>query len=301
MPSRGQTIKTASDERLVLTRPMVTRRYELTVRHDVCCGCDLCAKVCPKEAITLSTPVVADGRLIVPARVDIAEDKCIFCGECVALCPTHALGMTVNGEPEVPVIQGKAFPLLIRRMVVNQDPLEANLDVSYIERCPSGALSAEIERDEQGVVRCVRNVRIDRALCFNCTRCMVEGPTGAFEITKPYLGRVSLDASLCPTGCQACADACPTHALTYEGNAVVLDERFCLYCGACERVCPVSGAVHSVRTGFLHAPIQSGAWTRALDKLVSYHEAVREYALKGQRKRRDLVIQTLLGGEEENA
>jgi 4Fe-4S ferredoxin len=301
MPSRGQTIKTATDERLTLLRPMVTRRYELTLQHEICCGCGTCATVCPKEAITLTEAVVAEGRLTAKPQVDIDAAKCIYCGECVAMCPTHALDMTINGQPEVPVLKGKAFPMLIRRMAVNQAPLEASADVSYIANCPSGALSADVVRDADGAVSSVSNVQLDRALCYNCTRCMEEGPAGGFEITKPYLGRVYLDVSLCPAGCQVCADACPTHAITYDGERVAVDERFCIYCGACERACPVPGAIRSVRTGFLHLPVESAAWSQALDKLVSYREAAREYAVKGQRKRREMAVKALLAGDEDKA
>ncbi len=301
MPSRGQTIKTATDARLTLLRPMVTRRFELTLRHGVCCGCGTCATVCPKEAVTLSDPVVVDGRLQARPRVDIDAVKCIYCGECVAMCPTHALDMTVNGQAEIPVIKGKAFPMLMRRMSVNQAVLDAAPTADYIANCPSGALSGDVQRDAGGAVTGVRNVKLDRAVCYNCTRCMQEGPAGGFEIVKPYQGRVELDVALCPTGCQACADACPTHAITFDGQRVAVDERFCIYCGVCERVCPAPGAVRSVRTGYLHTPVESAAWSQALDKLVSYREAVREYAVKAQVKRRDMVVRALLAGEESNA
>lgn len=301
MPSRGQTIKTATDVRLTLMRPMVTRRYELALDHEVCCGCGTCATVCPKEAITLTDAEVVDGRLQVRPRVDIDADKCVYCGECVAMCPTHALSITVNGEPEVPVIKGKAFPMLVRRMSVNQAVLEQAPTADYIDNCPSGALSGDILRDAHAQVTGVRDVKLDRGVCYNCTRCMEEGPAGGFEIVKPYQGRIELDVARCPAGCQACADACPTHAIIYDGQHVSVDERFCIYCGVCERVCPVPGAIRSVRTGYLHMPVESAAWTQALDRLVSYREAVREYAVKAQLKRRDMVVRALLGGDESNA
>ena len=43
----------------------------------------------------------------------------------------------------------------------------------------------------------------------------------------------------------------------------------------------------------MHAPVESGAWTVALEKLVSYQAAVREYDIKGQAKRRKAVIEGL--------
>ena len=289
MTTRGTTIKHDTPATLTLLRPMITRRYELVVDHDKCCGCVICEIVCPREAITLSEAGLVDGRLAAHPRIDIDATLCSFCGECVALCPTHALSETVNGESEVPVTKGEAFPVLVRTMKVEQGPCEATPDASYIDNCPAEAISGDIERDEHEQVLSVSNVSVDEAACINCTQCMEEGPKGAFTVTKPYKGRAFLNVALCPPGCQACADVCPTNAIAYDGHKVSLDRRFCLFCGACEKVCPVEGAIRIVRTGFVHTPVESGAWMDALDKLVSYREVVREYDVKAQRKRLEVV------------
>jgi 4Fe-4S ferredoxin len=294
MTTRGKTIKTDSAERQVLLRPMVTRRYELRAEYAFCCGCSICQKVCPREAIKLRAPVLANGRLVSRPQVDIDPETCSFCGECVVLCPTHALGMTVNGANEVPVLKGKVFPLLIRTMKVDQAVCESAGDDTYIARCPAGAISGEVRRDETGQVTGVADVQVDRAKCLACTHCMEEGPTGAFTVVKPYHGRMALDTSLCPPGCQACADVCPSDAITYDGERVYLDRRFCLFCSACENVCPVPGAVRIWRTGYVHTPIESGAWARAVEKLVSYQQVAREYDIKSQGRRRKAVLGALL-------
>jgi hypothetical protein len=39
--------------------------------------------------------------------------------------------------------------------------------------------------------------------------------------------------------------------------------------------------------------VESGAWTLALEKLVSYYAAVREHDIKGQEKRRKLMLSGL--------
>jgi len=49
-----------------------------------------------------------------------------------------------------------------------------------------------------------------------------------------------------------------------------------------------------VRTSIQHTPIESGAWAKALDKLVSYDEVSREYDRKGQARRRKAVFKGLL-------
>ncbi len=294
MATRGSIIKTDTAERLTLLRPMVLRRVELTLDRDRCCGCVICSLVCPREAITLSDGELVDGRVVTEPSIDIDATRCSLCGECAAVCPTHAYHMTVDGKREIPVISGEAFPYLLRRMRVNQEAAAASTDVSYIERCPTGSISAQIERDADGNVTAVSNVEVDRSTCISCTKCMELGPEGAFTVIKPYLGRVYLDVSLCPPGCQACADVCPTDAIAYDGEKVSVDERFCIHCGACQHVCPVEGAIRIVRTSIQHTPIESGAWAKALDKLVSYDEVSREYDRKGQARRRKAVLKGLL-------
>lgn len=296
MTTRGKTIKRATPTRLSLLRPMITRRQELTHEVAKCCGCGTCAKVCPTQAITLAPAELADGRVVEKPRVDIAE-KCCFCGECVVLCPTHALAMTINGEAKIPVIEGKAFPLLVRTMTLDVAACQASTDTAYVDNCPVHAISALVLADASGRVTAVQEVKVDKRACLNCTRCMETGPRGGFTVVKPYKGRTRLNTALCPAGCQACADICPTHAITYDGQAVALDERFCLYCGACEAVCPAPGAVRIVRTGFVHTPVESGAWVAAMDKLVSYQEAARELDIKSQQRRRQAVLDLLLPQE----
>lgn len=294
MTTRGTTIRTQTPDKLTLLRPMITRRYELVVDHKKCCSCKICELVCPHDAISLSKVELTNGRVAVRPVVDIDPKKCSFCGECVVMCPTHAISMTVNGKAEIPVIKGEAFPLLIRKNVVDAEAARASKDTSYVDRCPVGAIVADVRRDADGNVVAVESVDVDREKCIACTRCMEEGPKGAFTVTKPYKGRAFINVLLCPPGCQACADICPTKCITYDGEKVNLDKRFCLFCSACEVVCPVEGAVRITRAGFEHTYVESGAWTTALRELVSIAEASREFDVKGQDKRRNLVLSGML-------
>lgn len=296
MSSRGKTLKYDTPATLTLLRPMITRRYELAADHETCCGCRICATVCPREAITVTPGQVAEGRMAVRPRIDIDAALCSFCGECVALCPTHALALTVNGEPEVPVVKGGAFPELVRSVAVNVEICRVHPEVDYAALCPAEVIhNGEAARNHNG------DVTVDEAGCMHCTHCMEEGPAGAFTVVKPYQGRAFLDTALCPAGCQACADVCPSDAITYDGDKVAVDRRFCLFCGACENVCPAEGAIRIVRSSIAHTPIESGAWAVALDRLVSFQEVVREYDVKGQRKRRRLVVDVLLPESQEAA
>jgi Ni,Fe-hydrogenase III small subunit/Pyruvate/2-oxoacid:ferredoxin oxidoreductase delta subunit len=55
-------------------------------------------------------------------------------------------------------------------------------------------------------------------------------------------GRPEIDSTKCPEGCQSCADACPTEAITIGDTGVRLDLGRCLFCPECERACP-EGAI----------------------------------------------------------
>jgi Ni,Fe-hydrogenase III small subunit/NAD-dependent dihydropyrimidine dehydrogenase PreA subunit len=52
-------------------------------------------------------------------------------------------------------------------------------------------------------------------------------------------GRPVIDASKCPEGCKACADACPTQAITLSPTPKI-DLGRCLFCTDCIDACPES-------------------------------------------------------------
>jgi Ni,Fe-hydrogenase III small subunit/ferredoxin len=65
-------------------------------------------------------------------------------------------------------------------------------------------------------------------------------PYPAQEPTLPdrFRGLPVLDSSKCPDGCRACAEACPTSALSADGGQMRLDLGRCLFCIDCLEACP---------------------------------------------------------------
>ena len=67
----------------------------------------------------------------------------------------------------------------------------------------------------------------------------------AQEPTLPdrFRGLPVIDASKCPEGCRACAEACPTNAINIDDSKLRLDLGRCLFCVDCLEACPKE-AIH---------------------------------------------------------
>ena len=85
-------------------------RYQLDVEIDDCIVCDLCAKICPVDCITIdsikATEVIgqtSDGskKMLYAAKFDIDMAKCMYCGLCTIVCPTECIVMTNQYDKSV--------------------------------------------------------------------------------------------------------------------------------------------------------------------------------------------------------
>jgi Ni,Fe-hydrogenase III small subunit/ferredoxin len=63
-------------------------------------------------------------------------------------------------------------------------------------------------------------------------------------LSDRFRGLPVIDLSKCPDGCRACADACPTDAITIDGG-FRLDLGRCLFCTDCVEACPEGAIRHS--------------------------------------------------------
>jgi 4Fe-4S ferredoxin len=279
-----KTGKSKTLKRLALERITLSTRQIFTIDLERCVGCGICEKVCPEKALSRPTPpTVKDGRLVRKIGVDIDDNKCTFCGECVPLCPMNAISIEIDGQEKVPVIEKEVFPNIFKRIDIEVSKCNPVCKLVCQEKCPVKALQVIVKREEPEGEKIIA-VNIDRKLCIYCKQCEVACPLGAVHVIKPMKGSVELNINLCPQGCQACVDICPSKAIiiNHEGKPKI-DQEFCIYCGACEEVCPEK-AVKVVRTSILHSEVKSGAWNEALEKITSYISLVKELNVKCKRK-----------------
>src|SRR3546814_20415984 len=85
-------------------------RYQLDVEIDDCIVCDLCAKACPVDCITIEavkSPEIigktSDGSVkrLYAAAFDIDMAKCMYCGLCTVVCPTECIVMPDQYHPNL--------------------------------------------------------------------------------------------------------------------------------------------------------------------------------------------------------
>jgi len=266
-------------------------------------GCQICSLACPKDAIKLEKqPKIEDNRAK-KAKVDIDLAKCNFCGICDVSCPYGAIKLTLNGEHALSVVDKESFPVLVRE--IKADTRQCPKDcVECEEACPLNLIRVTrlgydgkpIENLESLTPsqrkRVQVNLDIQKEFCPACRVCEFKCALGVIKVRKFMEGKIAIDQAKCPEGCTDCLGVCPITGALYlsdKDEKVYVNELFCDYCGACKAVCPVDEALTLKRTKIHHSPVHSGAWNKALEKITSPADAVKELKAKGSQKAKDTV------------
>lgn len=290
--------KKEDEKTLEVERRLYSKRFVLTVDREKCQGCGICERICNAEAISLNPmpKEVVDGEeRAVKSRIDIDPQKCDHCGMCEAICPFATIEHRVNGEPLVSVVETGSFPEYIREIVVDTSKCDLSC-VEYEEACPLNLISVQVIDKEGKRVEDIGKlqkepnlsredysvtVEIDEKSCPCCRICELKQPQGAIKVRKIFNGTIRINQEKCPEGCRDCLDVCPVDALYLgEDGKIYPEDRFCVYCGACVKVCPEEDALTVTRTSIRHTPVKSGAWNKALEKLTETTGLEREISAK---------------------
>jgi Ni,Fe-hydrogenase III small subunit/ferredoxin len=73
----------------------------------------------------------------------------------------------------------------------------------------------------------------------------VRYPAEVPALPDRFRGLPVVDASKCPEGCRACAEACPTEAIAIDERGFRLDLGRCLFCTECVEACPEGALSYS--------------------------------------------------------
>jgi 4Fe-4S ferredoxin len=308
---RGKIKELKTRDKVKLERKSLSSSYSLELNKEICNGCGICVDICPKEAIRQTSAVVEKGVLVKKPAISIDYKDCILCGECSALCPLKALVMKVNGEETSVVEKNETFPALIKGIEVSKEKVTVYDDdfspdsLSKSEHtelskcnpkcelicqseCPTEAIKVSVEKSDTGQIEKIVDVQIDESKCIYCKRCELACPFDAIKVQKPFHGRLELDASACPEDCDACQVICPSGAIRRIDGKLVVSADFCVFCSACEKVCP-DKSITVKRDQVFCADINTGAWLTALKKIILF-EAFRTDAMVRGNKRRFSVV-----------
>jgi len=298
-----KTVKKDTAETLTLEWILHVKNYKLALDKARCAGCQICSLACPKDAIKLEKQPKVQGQKTKKAKVDIDLAKCNFCGICDATCPYGAIKLTLNGQHALSVIEKESFPELIRDIKVDTSQCPKDC-VECEDACPLSLIKlTRLAYDGQPVEniasltpsqrrRVQVNLAVQKEYCPTCRVCEFKCVPGVIKVRKFMEGKIAINQEKCPEGCTDCLDVCPIKGTLYlsdEDKKVHVNELFCDYCGACKAVCPVDEALTLKRTKILHSPVRSGTWNKALEKLTSPVEMVKELKAKGSQKAKESV------------
>lgn len=262
---------------IVVERRFYTDYVRLTVDRSKCIFCDVCMKVCPKNAVRIVRR--RDGSL----TLSISSD-CSLCGACEPLCPSGAIVFTVNGKRVNPIVLSKGFPLPPPKVSVDQSRCKEGCFECY-KACPRSALTIDSEH----------NIKIDEDKCLRCPWCEDACPEHAIRVNPLFEGLIKIDEDKCEENCEACVEICPTKALAKRDGKIIVDQRHCVFCNACVHldVCR-NRAITVMRRRVFHGEGFSAVWTNALKNILGEKPVVKELEAESRRRLKKLVEEAKL-------
>jgi len=244
--------------------------------NEKCLPCLLCEPVCPTGAIKVSFNKTREDygplRSEINGKIAVDSEKCNLCGRCARFCKAFLLlDRDEKERAKDPRILQPYEQLLVDEELCDYCGLCVSL-------CPEEAIKVEGEPlDVAGVPEAEKEftgkIEIDQELCIGCGRCALVCPYEAMDIKKPFVGEIKLvekNLVRCdPLGCQACFNVCPAKCwyVDERGKAAPVKDQ-CIFCGACEKACPVS-AIAVERSDVRHTEIKETPWAEEWKQAIS--------------------------------
>ncbi len=274
-------IKRETEKHLTLSLTLFVDQVELRLDKERCLKCDVCARVCPREAVTI-IPAEAELTIAIDPRL------CLLCEVCAHFCPVGAVSLSYNGQPKAILAahQGLApfFPKVAMDKAKCVQPCpetpqgeehwcrrELKLIVNAREECPKRCRKCLEVCPRQAIILDESGAQTlpQPDLCLRCGQCLAACEYGALEVTPQFRGQLLIDDAKCPPDCDKCLQLCPIRAIVREGPRVFLQGGTCSYCGVCRNICD-QDAITLVREEIIAEPGEfSLAWEHAVQKLLN--------------------------------
>ncbi len=276
-----RVVKRETDTFLELTLQLFVDTVKLRLDKVLCLKCDICATVCPREAVSIIP--VGDG-------LDISIDprRCLMCEICAHFCPVAAVTLSYNGEVKTIMADHQGLAPFLPKIDMDksrcllpcpQSPegeehwcrQQLRLVLNDLAECPKQCHKCLAACPRQAIV-------LDEAagqtvpapdLCLRCTQCLTVCQEEAIVVNPQFRGRLVIEDRKCPPDCVKCIELCPVKAIVREEDRVWLKVENCAYCGVCVNICDES-AISLVREEVVaEAGEFSQAWDTAVGKLVN--------------------------------
>ncbi len=257
----GTGLRTATEENegsIVIRQRFYVDEVALTIDKKRCILCDICTKICPKEAITL----LRSGNCV---HLSVDPQKCVLCGACEPLCPTKAVRVSVNGVNDNILLRACGLPQGFPKVKVDKSKCPIDC-FKCANACPVGAVNIDPRHE----------LAIDEDNCLRCPWCIDACDKQAITVNPIFLGTISIDTLRCSENCDLCVRSCPTKAISMMNNEARINARYCNFCGACLIACK-DNAISMRRYHVLVSEGFSTIWSSALRKITDERLATRQF------------------------
>jgi 4Fe-4S ferredoxin len=273
-------VKRETKTYLELTLRLFVDTVELRLDKERCIKCDICAKVCPREAVTI---------ILGEADLDITIDPrlCLMCEVCAHFCPVAAVTLTYNGQVKTVMADHQGLAPFLPKIDMDKSrcPLpcppqpeeeehwcrqQLKLVANDLIDCPKQCHKCLAACPRQAIVldEAARQTMPAPDLCLMCAQCLTVCEFEAILVNPQFRGHLVIEDHKCPSDCMKCIELCPVKAIVREDERVLLKVENCAYCGVCVNICDES-AITLVREEVVaEAGEYSQAWTTAVEKLI---------------------------------